>query len=137
MTHITPIQIRFKDIDALGHVNNANHFTYFETARIKFFNDLIGEEIDWRKAGMILASTSINYRKPILITDEIFVLTEFVKAGRTSFELAYRIVKKINEKEVLLADGTSVMVCFSYEMKKAVEIPENWKKKMETAGRKQ
>ena len=45
--HRTPIQIRFKDVDALGHVNNANHLSYFEYARIRFFDDLIGTEIDW------------------------------------------------------------------------------------------
>ena len=45
----TPIQIRFKDIDRLGHVNNANHVTYFELARVDYFNALAGDDIkiDW------------------------------------------------------------------------------------------
>ena len=47
--HKTDIQIRFKDIDQLGHVNNANHLTYFETSRVKYFNDIFAAETKWRR----------------------------------------------------------------------------------------
>ena len=132
--HRTPIQIRFKDIDALGHVNNANHLTYFELARIRFFEDLIGAEIDWRKAGMILARVTVDYKAPVYMKDEIFVETKFIRAGNTSFELAYELIKKENDdSEILLATGTSVIVCYSYEEKKPVPVPELWLKKMTTS----
>src|SRR5574337_1034741 len=52
--HLTSIQVRYKDLDSLGHVNNANHLTYFELARIKFFDDIVNEKIDWEKVGMIV-----------------------------------------------------------------------------------
>jgi acyl-CoA thioester hydrolase len=128
--HRTPIQIRFKDIDALGHVNNSNHFTYFETARIRFFEEVIAEEIDWMKAGMIVASVTINYKAPVKMKDEIFVDTWLVKIGNTSFELGYELVKSENGKETVLANGSSVIVCFNYEKQTPVEVPESWKKKM-------
>ena len=53
--HKTPIQIRFKDIDKLGHVNNANHITYFELARVDYFEALATEniKIDWINEGVI------------------------------------------------------------------------------------
>jgi acyl-CoA thioesterase FadM len=33
-----PIQVRFSDLDALGHVNNVTYFTYFEIARVKYLD---------------------------------------------------------------------------------------------------
>ncbi len=53
----TQIQIRFKDIDKLGHVNNSNHITYFEIARLDYFHELTQDElkIDWKNQGIILA----------------------------------------------------------------------------------
>ena len=53
--HKTRIQIRFKDIDKLGHVNNANHITYLELARVNYLNDVFKQLIDWSKEGIILA----------------------------------------------------------------------------------
>ena len=45
--HKVEIQIRFKDLDMLGHVNNANYFTYAEYARLKYFDHVVGEDKDW------------------------------------------------------------------------------------------
>jgi acyl-CoA thioester hydrolase len=63
--HKTPVQLRFKDVDALGHVNNANHLSFFELARIHFFDEVIGEEIDWNTTGMILARATVDYKQPV------------------------------------------------------------------------
>jgi acyl-CoA thioester hydrolase len=132
-THQTPIQIRFKDIDALGHVNNANHLTYFELARIRFFDDVIGTEINWEKEGMILARATVDYKAPIYQNDKIFVITRFVKAGTTSFELVYELMREEKNGDVsLLATGTSIIVCYSYEEKKSVKIPDLWLERMDS-----
>lgn len=129
--HRTPIQIRFKDVDALGHVNNANHVTYFEFARIRFFDDLIGGDIDWDKEGMILAHQQVHYKKPIYLKDEISVLTWFIKSGTTSFELGYEIVRtEKNGSETVCATGSSVQVCYNYKTQQPVPIPEKWRVKM-------
>jgi acyl-CoA thioester hydrolase len=77
--HKTPIQIRFKDIDKLGHVNNANHITYFELARIHYFRDVINESVNWNEQGVILAKTEINYHRPILLSDNVFVYSRVSK----------------------------------------------------------
>jgi acyl-CoA thioester hydrolase len=131
MKHVTPIQLRFKDIDALGHVNNANHLSYFELARIRFFDEAIGGEIDWEKAGMILARVTIDYKAPVYLKDEIFVETHFVKSGTTSFELGYQLMRKEKNGDLTLtAAGTSVIVCYSYADKKPIPVPTEWLEKM-------
>src|SRR3954466_1695471 len=64
--HYIKIQVRYKDIDIQGHVNNANHITYFEVARVQYFTDIFARENNWQKTGMILAKTEIDYKVPIL-----------------------------------------------------------------------
>ncbi len=131
MKHKSSIQVRFKDIDALGHVNNANHLTYFELARISYFEDVIGEEIDWNRDGMILARITIDYKQPILLHDKVFVYTWMIKTGTTSFELEYKIIKEEKDgSETTLSIGTSVIVCYNYAEKKSIKIPESWIEKM-------
>ena len=130
-THRTPIQLRFKDVDALGHVNNANHLSFFELARIHYFDDVIGAVIEWEKAGLILARATVDYKQPVFLKDEVYVYTAFEKSGTTSFELSYRMVRVEKDKsETLLATGTSVIVCYNYAEKKPVPVPVGWIEKM-------
>ena len=125
--HKTPVQIRFKDIDKLGHVNNANHLTYFELARMKYFEDVIGDQIDWKKQGVILARIEINYKLPILLEDKISVFTKSTRFGTKSFDLDHYIVKETTKGEYTeLANGLSIVVCFDYEKSSAITIPQNW-----------
>lgn len=129
--HKSNIQIRFKDVDALGHVNNANHLTYFEYARIQYFDALVGTDIDWENEGMILAQQTVNYKKPIYLKDVIHVNTWFVKAGTTSFELAYEIIRTEKDgSETICATGSSVQVAYSYKDQKPVAVPKKWLEKI-------
>ena len=129
--HKTPIQIRFKDIDALNHVNNANHITYFELARVKYFDDVVQEEVNWSEQGIILAKITIDYKAPVYFKDKLFVYTKCVRLGNKSFDLAYSLFKEENGKETELATGSSVQVCFDYKNQKTIAIPESWRKKVE------
>jgi len=128
--HKTRIQIRFKDVDAMGHVNNANHFTYFELARMNYFKEVINEDINWNKQGIILAHMEIDYLTPILLTDEVWVYSSVVKFGVKSFDVAYKIVRIINGEEIPAAEGKSVQVCFNYETNQTIPVPESWKQKV-------
>ena len=129
--HRTPIQVRFKDIDAMGHVNNSNHFTYFELARLKYFEEVITEEIDWNRKGIILARMSIDYRAPILLKDQVTVHCRVSKFGNTSFDCEYRIVLNRNGKEIIAAEGSSTQVCFDYIVGKPIAVPDSWRSKAE------
>jgi acyl-CoA thioester hydrolase len=130
--HKTPIQIRFKDIDKLGHVNNANHITYFELARVDYFDALAGDniKIDWVNEGVILAKVEMEYKMPILLEDKISVYTWVSKMGTKSFDMSCSIVKSENGKEIELAKGVAVIVCFNYSTNQTILIPEHWKVKM-------
>lgn len=130
--HKTPIQIRFKDIDKLGHVNNANHVTYFELARVDYFNAFAGDtiKIDWENEGVILAKIEMEYKQPILLDDKIFVYTWVSKMGTKSFDMSCSIVKEVNGIEHELAKGLAIIVCFNYKTNQTILIPEVWRAKM-------
>ncbi len=129
----TPIQIRFKDIDKLGHVNNANHITYFELARMDYFDAIADEQvkIDWVNEGVILAKMEMEYKQPILLEDKIFVYTWVSRIGSKSFDMACSIVRDVNGTETEMAKGLAIIVCFNYTTNQSIAIPEMWKKKME------
>jgi acyl-CoA thioester hydrolase len=124
--HKLQIQIRYKDVDIQGHVNNANHITYFETARVNYFNEVIKHN-DWNRTGMILAKTEIDYSEPLFMDDECFCYTKITSFGTKSFEISNLITKKVGKEEMVCAHGKSVIVCFNYDIKQTVEIPAAWK----------
>ncbi len=128
--HKLAIQIRFKDIDHMGHVNNANHLTYFELARIHYFSDVINETVNWNEQGVILAKTEINYHRPILLSDNVFVYSRVSKLGNKSYEVEYAITSENGQEVFICASGMSVQVCYNYLSNSTVEIPKSWRAKV-------
>ena len=125
--HKTQLHIRFTDIDAFGHVNNATYLTYFEEARVNFFDDVIDWSYDWTKEGVIVARAEIDYVMPAHFKDEIFIYTKCSRLGTKSFDLSYQMVKFHDGKEILLADAVTVMVAFDYRSNKSIAVPEDWR----------
>lgn len=128
--HKTDIQIRFKDIDQLGHVNNANHITYFETSRVNYFKDVFKNETNWKETGLILAHTEITYKNPIFLEDTISCYTKVSKIGNKSFDMENLIVKTCNSQDIIVAYGKSVLVCLNYLSKETIPIPTEWIQKI-------
>lgn len=112
------IQVRFSDLDALGHVNNAQHLTYFETARMCFFNKEVGEKWDWVKKGIILRKNEVEYLQPIYLTDDVEVEVLPESIGNTSFILSY--ILRVGE--TVKCKGSSVLVCYNFETAKTCEV---------------
>jgi acyl-CoA thioester hydrolase len=130
--HKTPIQIRFKDIDKLGHVNNANHVTYFELARVDYFHAVAdqGVTIDWVNEGVILAKIEMEYKQPIFLEDKVVAYTWVSRMGSKSFDMICSIVRIVDGVEIEAAKGLAIIVCFNYKANHTIPIPEIWKAKM-------
>jgi len=125
--HKSKVNIRFSDLDAFNHVNNACYLTYIEQARIAYFSDIVGWNYDWSKKGIILAKATVEFIFPIHLADQVLVYTRCNRMGTKSFDLQYRMVKMENEKEILLSDASTVMVAFDYDLQKSIEVPPEWK----------
>lgn len=129
--HKTEIQVRFKDIDALGHVNNANHFTYFEVARVHYFDEVVKEKVEWSRQGIILARMTINYKSPVFLKDKVMVWCRVSRFGNSSFDCEYRITCEREGKIIIAAEGSSTQVCFDYEKNQPIPVPESWRNRTE------
>ena len=105
------VQVRFRDLDARGHVNNAVYLTYFEIARLALWAEVSGS-LRLEDREMIVAEITCTYKSPALFNEMLEVWVAPVAIGRTSFTLRYRI----NEKETgrLIATGRNVQVAFDY-----------------------
>jgi len=121
-----PIQLRFADTDALGHINNANYLSYFEMARVVYFNEILGDVIDWKSKGIILARSEVDYRIPLFLNDKPVVKVRCSKLGNKSFIMSYRV----EENDKLYAEGQTVMVCFDYIENKPIPMPDEWKSRI-------
>ena len=113
------IQVRFADLDVMGHVNNSVYLSYFEMTRVHYFKELVGTKWDWRKEGVLLVRNEIDYLKHILLNDEPEVYMSLEKIGEKSISLLYEI--KINHE--VYTKGRSVLVCFNSEEGKTIQVP--------------
>jgi acyl-CoA thioester hydrolase len=124
------IHVRYNDIDSMGHVNNAVYLSYFEEARIDFFQKMIGKKWNWLDAGIIIARNEVDYHQPLLLIDSPEIITTCVQVGTKSFTVEYQVVVNREGKEVKCASGKSVAVCYDYTKGITIPVPEEWKKKM-------
>ncbi len=120
------IQVRFSDVDMMGHVNNAVYLNYFETARMLYFNQLLGSDWDWTTNGIILLRNEIDYVKSVLLQHKPTIKISVEKIGGKSFVLTYEL--KVDD--VVYTMGKSTMVCFNYKQQSTVEIPELLRSKL-------
>ena len=123
--HNVPIQVRFKDVDKMGHVNNANYLTYAELARIKYFEEVVGHDAEWsQQLGVILARLEVDFKFPVFLHDTISVYTKCSRLGTKSFDLTWVIVRHKGDLEEIVAQGLAVIVCYDYIHHKTIEIPD-------------
>ena len=102
---------RFRDTDAMGHLNNAVYVTYFEVARMEYWRAMTGET-NYMEVPFILAHTSIDFRSPAFVHEELAIGIRVSRIGTSSFECAYRIAEKTTDR--LVCEGRSVQVIFDY-----------------------
>ncbi|GAB3727368.1 thioesterase family protein [Luteimonas pelagia] len=116
----TPMQLRWRDLDAFNHVNNANFLTYIEEARIRWFESL---DRPWMTDAVapLLAAVQMNYRMPIPYPSELSVELLAGRLGNTSATIEHRIV---GADGTLFADGHVVMVWIDRATGRPVPLPD-------------
>ena len=122
------LDIRYADVDVLGHVNNVRYFTYLETARVQYFADVIGWDGQWHTLSIILARTSCDFKLPLGYGDGLKVYVRTSRLGKKSFDMAYALVREPDE--ALAATGVSTQVAYNYETQQSILIPESWRAKI-------
>jgi acyl-CoA thioester hydrolase len=114
--------VRFRDLDGMGHVNNAVFLTYLEQARLAWFGE--AEELPLRD--VILARTEIDFRSPLHVGEAVEVGVRPSRIGTKSFELEY----ELRADGRLVAEAKSVLVGYDYERGASIAVPERWRRRL-------
>jgi acyl-CoA thioester hydrolase len=125
ITHKTKIQLRFRDTDGMGHVNNAVFLTYLESARIDFFEKYFYVE-KAKDISFILAHVDIDFKLPITLKDNPEVLIRVKSIGTTSWGFEYEIIDSQNTTKVY-AKAKSIQVVYNYDTNKKEPIPNDFR----------
>ena len=126
--HRTTLQVRFRDIDAFGHVNNAVFFSYVELARIRYLLDVLQPDEPFDRLPLILARVELDYRSPITFDDEVVVDTRIERIGRTSFAMSHRMTAAPDGR--LAGDVQTVLVTYDYAAARPIPVPDDWRRRI-------
>jgi acyl-CoA thioester hydrolase len=120
--HVEPVQVRWGDMDSMGHVNNACYFTYCESARMSYFRVVgMDEHREGGRFGPALVAAHLNFRRQVRYPAELAVATRVSEIGRTSFRMEFVIAPREGGEPV--ADGFGVIVWVDYESGRPVPLP--------------
>ena len=125
---VVPVEVRFRDLDALGHVNNVVTLTYMESARIAWWIHVTGRDL--REMSMILARTEIDYRSPATYGERLLVGVRCASMRRSSFVLEFRVEEQGTGRVV--AEARKVLVHYDYAAGRSTPIPDDLRARVRT-----
>lgn len=122
-THVE--EVRFRDLDPMGHVNNAVFLTYIEQARVAFFA-AAGAASELEEMNMVVARIEIDFKEPVRLGQEVEVSVRASRFGEKSFDFEY--VLRVDGEVV--AEAKSVQVAYDYERREPMAVPEEWRERL-------
>lgn len=119
-----PIEVRWNDLDPIGHVNNIYYFEYFQIGRGHYMNE-ISSKWDWLQHMFVIAHMECDYMKEIKLTDpQLKIAMRIDRMGQKSFDFEYILVSQKEGQEPLIhARGKSTQVLIDLKLGKSIEIP--------------
>lgn len=137
-----PVEVRFSDLDAMGHVNNAVYFTYFEEARSRYWLSLTegptsprAPILDFKKIGFIVVHAECDYAAPAEMGEPLLVGCRIAEIRRSSFVFDYRIISggmSASDADVhVVATGKTIQALYDWEARKTVPFSEELRKRIE------
>jgi acyl-CoA thioester hydrolase len=119
---------RFRDTDAMGHINNAVYVTYLEVARQEYWKRFSNVQ-DYRRVPFILAHVTIDFRSEALVNEALEIATRCDWIGTRSFAFVYEIREKTSRR--LVVEATTVQVCYDYGAKRSIPMPAELRRQIE------
>ncbi len=119
------LDVRFRDIDAMGHVNNAVYATYIEQARVQYIEDVVDEPL--METGGVVADLHIDFEHPVDWGETVTVAVRADELGTSSIPLEYEIYADGE----LAATASTLMVTFDPDAHEPRPIPESWRERIQ------
>jgi acyl-CoA thioester hydrolase len=126
--HITPIQLRFNDFDALGHINNSVYFSFYDLGKTSYFKEVMPEVGNSNEVGVVIANIQVSFLLPVFPGENVAVETAVTEIGNKSFKLLQQLVD-VETNEVKCICQT-VIVCYDAKTKNSRLISEEWRRAM-------
>lgn len=127
-THVT-IPVQWGDMDAAQHVNNTVYLRWFETARIDYFNSLVGfmDFTGENGVGPILAEVSCKYKLPVTYPDTITAAARILPESIDEYGFILQTIVVSHRHQRIAAEGTARIVCYDYKNLRKALIPNELK----------
>jgi acyl-CoA thioester hydrolase len=125
------LEVRFRDCDPMGHVNNAVYLTYLEQTRFNHWRSLWGfgdGQTPPEMPGVILARVEADYKRPARYGDTLEIRLLVTHIGRSSFRYEYEMV---DEQGRTVLTAATVQVMYDYASETPVPIPDGIRRLLE------
>lgn len=129
-TFHTTIPVRITDINYGGHVGNDSVLSIIHEARMQFLKQLGYDELRLGSASLIMRDVAIEFRKELYYGDQVMTSVMAMEFTKIGFELYYKLEKETEGKISIVAAARTGMVCYNYENKKIMAVPEDVRLKL-------
>ncbi len=120
-----PVGVTFRDVDAMGHANNAVYLTWFECGRIGYWQTMYGDDASYVDVPFVLARTEIDFLLPTFAGQRLTIGARVTRLGTRSFNMAYRIVRA--DDGAIVAEGSSVQVMYDYAARRSMPMSDEFR----------
>lgn len=126
----TEIPVRITDINYGGHVGNDTVLSIIHESRMQFLRHHGFTELDLGGVGVIMSDVAIQFKNELFYGDVIIASVTAGSFSRIAFDLYYKLEKRSGDNTMLVAAAKTGMVCFDYDNRKTVAVPEEVKLKL-------
>jgi len=126
----TLIPIRITDINYGGHVGNDTILSIIQEARMQLLNSYGYKELDVEGAGLIMSDAGIEFKSELFYGDIIIASVAVGEFSRIGFDIYYKLEKELNGQRKLVAGVKTGMICYDYDNKRIVNVPDAAKRKL-------
>ena len=128
--HHMPLQMRFNDIDMLGHLNNSVYLTFMDLAKTRYFQAALGDKLRWGEIGVVIVNINCDFCKTTFFDDVIEVETAVVAIGEKSLTLEQRVYSPTDDS--VRCRCRTIMSGFNPRTMKSEPITAEWREALET-----
>jgi acyl-CoA thioester hydrolase len=119
--YTTELDVRFRDLDAMGHVNNAVYATYLEQARADYYADVV--DVSLSAVDTVLVNLSIAYQRPVTAEETVTVAFGVGNLGESSIPMEY----EVRTENGVAATAETMQIVFDRETGESRSIPQEWR----------
>ena len=127
----TIIKIRITDLNYGGHVGNDIFLSLIHEARQQFLNHQGYAELSFAGVGLIMADAAVEFKKELNYKDEVLISVATAGFDKFGFDIFYKLELMTAGGNILAGKAKTGMLCYDYEKRKLVAVPEEAKEKLQ------